>query len=145
MEPSTVNRHGSPKSAERLKVALMAEREGNGNDEPLMSEGRRMIQRAPGRHTEWTRRTGQRPARSPGPAFFLSCFWFVESAERQHYHNLKALELVGMLHLDEIGNVGFHLVQQLGADLLVRHLAAAIAQGYLHLVAFFEEALHRPH
>src|SRR6516164_4499671 len=108
MEPSTVNRHGSPKSAGRLKVALMAEREGNGNDEPLMSEGRRMIQRAPGRDRERTSRTGQRPARPPGPAFFLSCFSFVESAGRQHNHMLAAFRLVVLLHFGEIGNVGFH-------------------------------------
>src|SRR5262249_45845313 len=68
-----------------------------------------------------------------------------ESARRQHHHDLAALELRVLLHLGVLGDVGLHLVEQLGADLLVCHFAATVAQGDLHLVAFLEEALHRAH
>ena len=40
---------------------------------------------------------------------------------------------------------GLDPVEHLQADVLVRHFAAAEAQGDLHLVAFLEEALHGLH
>src|SRR5262249_8659597 len=63
----------------------------------------------------------------------------VESARRQHHHHLAALELGVLLDLGDLGDVGLHLVEQLGADLLVRHFTATVAQSDLHLVAFLEE------
>src|SRR5262249_19109311 len=82
-----------------------------------------------------------KPAGSPaGLSNFLN-FHFPrtrqgESARRQHHHDLAAFELGVLFDLGEPRDVGLHLVEQLGADLLVGHLAAAIAQGDLHLVAF---------
>src|SRR6478736_6964150 len=67
------------------------------------------------------------------------------SARRQYHHDLAAFETRVLLDLGELGDVGLDLVEQLGADLLVRHFAAAIAQGDLDLVAFFEEPLHGAH
>ena len=59
-------------------------------------------------HTELT--AGQDKG-LPAPAFFLSCLSFAQSAGREHHHNLTAFELGVLLHLGELGNVGFHLVQ----------------------------------
>src|SRR5882757_8735240 len=67
------------------------------------------------------------------------------SARRQHHDDLAAFESRILLDLGELGDVGLDLVQELGADLLVRHFAAAVAQGDLDLVAFLEEPLHRAH
>jgi hypothetical protein len=49
------------------------------------------------------------------------------SARCEHHHDLPALEPGVLLDLGDIGDVALDLVQELGADLLVRHLAAAIA------------------
>src|SRR4051794_26698035 len=68
-----------------------------------------------------------------------------ESARRQHHHHLAAFEPGVLFDLGELGDVSLYLVEQLGADLLVGHLAATVAQGDLDLVAFLEEALHRAH
>src|ERR1700748_1501228 len=69
----------------------------------------------------------------------------LDLARRQHHHDLAALEPRVLLDLRKSGDVRLDLVEQLGADLLVGHFPAAIAQGDLHLVAFLEEALHRAH
>src|SRR5256714_882083 len=68
-----------------------------------------------------------------------------KSARRQYHHDLAAFETRVLLDLGELGDVGLDLVQELGADFLVRHFAAAVAQGDLDLVAFLEEPLHRAH
>src|SRR5262245_41975656 len=87
-------------------------------------------------------RETRRPAKlSDGPVSFSglklsSATWdgsaWDQSTRRQHHHDLAAFELGVLLDLGEVGDVGLHLVEQLGADLLVRHLATAIAQGDLH-------------
>ena len=64
---------------------------------------------------------------------------------RQHHHHLPALEARLLLDLGDLGGVVLDAVEELVAELLVRHLAAAEAQGDLDLVAFLEEALHRAH
>src|SRR6201996_3288208 len=67
------------------------------------------------------------------------------SARRQDHHDLTSLEARILLDLGELGDIGLDLVEQLGADFLVGHFAAPVAQGDLDLVAFLEEALHCPH
>src|ERR1700704_2208718 len=68
-----------------------------------------------------------------------------ESAWRQNHHHLTAFETRILLDLRDLGDVALDLVQKLGADLLMGHFAAAIAQGDLDLVAFLEETLHGAH
>ena len=80
--------------------------------------------------------TGSREQNASGPKAL---------ARRQNHDDLASLELSVLLDFREFGDVGLHLVQELGADFLVRHFAAAVAQGDLDLVAFLKEALHRPH
>src|SRR5262249_51571218 len=67
------------------------------------------------------------------------------SARSQHHHHLAAFEARLLLDLGELGGIVAHPVEQLVAQLLVGHLAAAEAQRHLDLVAFLEEALHRAH
>src|SRR5579871_1369359 len=55
-------------------------------------------------------------------------------SRRQHHHDLAALEPRFLLDLGELGGVVLDAVEQLGAQLLVRHLAAAKAQRHLYLV-----------
>src|ERR1043166_6801865 len=54
---------------------------------------------------------------------------------RQHHHHLAALEAGVLLDLGVVGDVGLDAIEQLGADFLMRHFAAAVAQGDLDLVA----------
>src|SRR6202158_4387773 len=68
-----------------------------------------------------------------------------ESARRQNHHHLTAFETRVLLDLRDFRDVALDLVQELGADFLMRHFAGAIAQGDLDLVALFEEPLHRAH
>src|SRR5437660_239567 len=67
------------------------------------------------------------------------------SPRGQHHHHLAALEAGFLLDLGELGGIVLDAVEQLGAQLLVRHLSAAEAQRDLDLVAFLEEALHGAH
>src|SRR6516164_7967181 len=67
------------------------------------------------------------------------------SARRQNHHDLAALETRVLLDFGELRDVAFDLVQKLGADFLMRHFTATVAQGDLDLVALFEEALHGTH
>jgi len=64
---------------------------------------------------------------------------------RQHHHHLTAFHLRVLLDLGEDIDVLLDAVEQFHAQMLMRHFAAAEAQGHLHLVAFVEEALHRLH
>ena len=70
---------------------------------------------------------------------------FPGSARRQDHHHLAPLHPGLRLDLGHLGGVLLDPVQQPGAELLVGHLAAAEAERDLDLVAFLEEALHRPH
>src|ERR1700741_3464175 len=69
----------------------------------------------------------------------------VSSARRQHHHHLAAFELGFLLDLGELGEVVAHAVQEFGAELLMRHFAAAEPQRALDLVAFFEDPPPRAH
>src|SRR5215468_6452211 len=85
-------------------------------------------------------RCGRAPALpEPVPAYSLRL------SGRQDHDHLAAFESGVLLHLGKVGGIVLHPVEQLVAELLVGQLAAAEAQGDLHLVAFFEEALHRAH
>src|SRR5215211_4346597 len=66
-------------------------------------------------------------------------------SRRQHHHHLAAFEAGLLLDLGDLGGVVLDTVEQLIAQLLVRHFPAAEAQRHLDLVAFLEEALHRAH
>jgi hypothetical protein len=55
-------------------------------------------------------------------------------ARGQNHDDLPSLEFGVLLDLGKLGDVGLDLVQQLGADLLVRHLTATITQRDLDLV-----------
>src|SRR5215204_4645914 len=66
-------------------------------------------------------------------------------SRRQHHHHLAALKARLLLDLGDLGGVVLDTVEQLVAQLLVRHFPAAEAQRHLDLVAFLEEALHRAH
>src|ERR1700752_4695259 len=66
-------------------------------------------------------------------------------ARRQHHDHLAAFEFWFLLDFGDRPGVGLHALKQLGAELLMRHFAAAEAQGDLDLVAFLEEALHGAH
>src|SRR6185369_10518060 len=63
-------------------------------------------------------------------------------ARRQQHHHLAAFEARLRFHLRHRRRVFLDALEQLVAELLVRHFAAAEAQGDLDLVAFLEEALH---
>src|SRR5208282_5511609 len=67
------------------------------------------------------------------------------SPRRQNHHHLAALEARLLLDLGDLCGIAFDAVEQLIAELLVRHFAAAEAQRHLDLVAFPEKALHRAH
>src|SRR5205085_5147202 len=67
------------------------------------------------------------------------------SARRQHHHHLAAFELWFSLDLGDRADLLAHLLQELHAELEMRHLAAAETQGELHLVALLEEPAHRLH
>src|SRR5215475_5493845 len=67
------------------------------------------------------------------------------SPRRQHHHNLAAFEARFLLDLGDLGGIVLDAIEELVAQLLVRHLAPAEAQRHLHLVALFEKALHRAH
>jgi len=64
-------------------------------------------------------------------------------AGRQDHDHLAALHAGLILDLGDFLEVGLDLLQELHAQFRVRQLAAPEAQGDLHLVAFFEEAVHR--
>src|SRR6266436_6710646 len=66
-------------------------------------------------------------------------------SRRQHHDHLPALELGRLLDLGQTHHIVAHAVQQLGAELLMRHFAAAEPQRHLDLVAFLEEAPDGPH
>src|SRR6476646_8334157 len=61
------------------------------------------------------------------------------SARRQHHDHLAAFEARLGFDLGERAGVFLDAVEQFIAELLVRHFAAAEAQGDLDLVAFLEE------
>src|SRR5262245_4535437 len=61
-------------------------------------------------------------------------------ARSEHHHHLPAFEPRFRLHLRNGGGVGLDPVDQLLAELLMRHLAASEAQSHLDLVALLEEA-----
>nr|CAI0340403.1 hypothetical protein SHINE37_44271 [Rhizobiaceae bacterium] len=63
----------------------------------------------------------------------------------QHHHHLAAFELRLGLHLGDGQRVFLDLHQELHAEFLVGHFAAAELQRHLDLVALFEEAVHRLH
>ncbi|MPL73075.1 hypothetical protein SDC9_18868 [bioreactor metagenome] len=67
------------------------------------------------------------------------------SLRADHHHHLPALELRHAFDLAGLADIGGDAVQQFEAKALVRHFAAAEAQGDLHLVAILEEAHHRAH
>src|SRR4029450_1984084 len=66
-------------------------------------------------------------------------------ARGEHHHHLPAFEPRLRLHLSNGRGVGLDAVEQLRAELLMRHLAASEAQGDFHLVALLEEAADRAH
>src|SRR5579883_1527993 len=67
------------------------------------------------------------------------------SARRQNHDDLTALEARLLFDLRDLGRVALDAVEQLIAQLLVRHFTAAEAQRHLDLVAFLEEPLNRAH
>src|SRR5262249_45273168 len=67
------------------------------------------------------------------------------SSGRQHHDHPAAPQAWLLLDLGELGRVVLDAIEELIAQLLVRHLAAAEAQRDLDLVTFLEEALHRAH
>src|SRR5579863_3088923 len=64
---------------------------------------------------------------------------------RQDHNHLAAFEAWLLLDLGEFGGVGLDPVEELIAELLMRHFTAAKPQSHLDLIAFFEESLHRAH
>ena len=66
-------------------------------------------------------------------------------AGRQHHHHLPAFEPWLGFHLGDGRGVLLDPLEQLGAELHMRHLAAPEAQGDLHLVALLEEPPDRAH
>jgi hypothetical protein len=52
---------------------------------------------------------------------------YYESARRQNHHHLTAFETRVLLDLRDFRDVALDLVEELGADFLMRHFAAAIA------------------
>ena len=66
-------------------------------------------------------------AARPKPTLQTRCGSPARLARRQHHDDLAAFEPGVLFDLGEVGDVSFDLVEELGADLLVRHLAAAIA------------------
>jgi hypothetical protein len=64
---------------------------------------------------------------------------------RQHHNDLAAFEARLLLNLGDLDGVALDPVEQLIAQLLVRHFTAAEPQGDLDLVAFLEKPLHRAH
>src|SRR5262245_34257999 len=86
------------------------------------------------------------PARHPDPeqrAARFRGFWRL--ARRQDHDHLAAFEFRLLLDLRYWADIILHTVKQFGAQLLVRHFAAAKTQGDFDLVAVLEEALHRAH
>src|SRR6516164_8070877 len=69
----------------------------------------------------------------------------LSSAWRQDHDHLPPFEPGVHLDLGELLGVAFYAFEQPGAEFLMGHFAAAEAQGHLDLIAFLEEALHRPH
>jgi len=83
----------------------------------------------------------RRIALTDGPRVWAPAFagaTRLESARRQDHDDLAAFETRVLLDLGKLGDVALDLVEKLGADFLMRHFAAAIAQGDLDLVAFLE-------
>jgi hypothetical protein len=64
---------------------------------------------------------------------------------RQHHDHLPAFHARHRLDLGERVHLAADAVQNLQAELGMDHLAAAEAQGDLHLVAFLDEPLHGAH
>src|ERR1700742_1086134 len=135
-----------------MKPALMAEEGPVGNAEALAAGG-------PGHQAESaigplsvpankTSYTLEKSRQSPGQRGATShrgegsrC----ASARRQNHHDLTPFETGVLFDLGKFGYVRLDLVEELGADFLMGHFAAAVTQGNLDLVAFFEEALHSAH
>src|SRR3954452_5272810 len=111
-----------PLISRATKAALMAEKGGIGNAEPRIrglaaDAGALGLAAVPPRKKP-AKRLGGLSKRALRPT----------STRCQHHHDLAAFEPGVLLDLGVFGHVGLHLVQQLGADLLVRHFATAIAQ-----------------
>src|SRR3984957_19407691 len=66
-------------------------------------------------------------------------------AWRQNHDDLAAFETRFLFDLGDLCGIAFHPVEQLVAELLVGHFAAAEPQRDLDLIAFFEESLDRAH
>ena len=66
-------------------------------------------------------------------------------AGREHHHHLPAFEPRLRFHLGDSRGVLLDPLEQLGAELHMRHLAAPEAQGDFHLVALLEEPPDRAH
>src|SRR5205823_2558932 len=64
---------------------------------------------------------------------------------RQHHDDLSAFEAGLGFDFGDLDRVAFHPLEQLLAQFLMRHLAAAEPKGYLDLVALIEEAPDRLH
>src|SRR5579862_6081035 len=64
---------------------------------------------------------------------------------RQDHNDLAAFETRLLFDLGDLQRIALDPVEQLVAEFLVGHFAAAEAQRHLDLVAFLEEALHGPH
>jgi hypothetical protein len=107
----------------------------------LGSFGQHVRQRARAERALGTARAASSRARPLAPGA-SGRMW---SAWRQHHDHLAAFELGILLDLGHLADVVLHPIEQLISELLVRHFAAAEAQGDLDLVAFFEEALHCAH
>src|SRR5262249_51632572 len=89
--------------------------------------------------------TWQPKCRRPRPRPRASCTAAYRLSWRQHHHHLAAFEPRFHLNLGDLDGVVLDAIEQLDSELLVRHFAAAKAQGDLDLMAFLEEALHRAH
>src|SRR5215471_15103810 len=66
-------------------------------------------------------------------------------ARRQNHDHLAAFESRFLLDFGDLRRIAFHPVEQLVAEILVRHFPAAKTKRDLNLVAFFEEPLDRAH
>jgi hypothetical protein len=66
-------------------------------------------------------------------------------ARRQYHGHLPAFEARLGFNLGDRGGLFLYPVEELDAELLMSHLAAAEAERYLDLVAFLEKPARRPH
>src|ERR1700739_1704406 len=98
-----------------------------------MAEGLRKYNRAaPGCQMSDAR------CRRPVPGCLISDIRHPRSSRGQHHDDLAGLEPRLLLDLGEFGGIVLDAVEELGAQILVRHLASAEAQRHLDLVAFLE-------